>query len=85
MLVVLIQWKKRVKSAVAPFLFRIYPITHSHGWIKSEAYRVVVRVEPLQQPTFRKAQEPFCKRLSALNAYISIGKVLQIKVGTSPV
>ncbi len=62
-----------------------YAITQSHGWIKSEADRVVVRLEPLQQPSRRKAQEQFCKRLNALNAYIPIGKILQIEVGSSPI
>ena len=32
-----------------------YAITKCHGWIKSEADRVVVRLEPLQQPIRRKA------------------------------
>jgi len=62
-----------------------YAITQSHGWIKSEADRVVVRLEPLQQPSRRKAQEQFCKRLNLLSAYIPIGKILQIEVGPSPI
>jgi hypothetical protein len=62
-----------------------YAITQSHGWIKSEADRVVVRLKPLQQPSRRKAQEQFCKRLNVLNAYIQIGKILQIEVGSSPI
>lgn len=62
-----------------------YAITQCHGWIKSEADRVVVRLEPLQQPARRKAQEQFCKRLNALSAYVPIGKILQIEVGPSPV
>ena len=47
-----------------------YAITQCHGWIKSEADRVVVRLEPLQQPSRRKAQEQLCKKLNALSAYI---------------
>ncbi len=62
-----------------------YAITQCHGWIKSEADRVVVRLEPLQQPSRRKAQEQLCKKLTALNAYIPTGKVLQIEVGPSPI
>ena len=62
-----------------------YAITECHGWIKSEADRVVVRLEPLQQPSRRKAQEQLCKKLNALNAYIPIGKILQIEVGQSPI
>ncbi len=62
-----------------------YAITQCHGWIKSEADRVVVRLEPLQQPSRRKAQEQFCKKLNALSAYIPIGKILQIEVGRAPI
>jgi len=61
-----------------------YAITNCHGWVKSEAYRVVVRLEPLQQPSRRKAQEQLCKKLNALNASIPNGKILQIEVGQSP-
>jgi len=62
-----------------------YTITQCHGWIKSEADRVVVRLEPLQQPSRRKAQEQFCNRLNTLNAYIPIGKKLLIEVGPAPI
>jgi len=62
-----------------------YAITQCHGWIKSEADRVVVRLEPLQQPGRREAQEQFCRRLNALGAYIPIGKILQIEVGPPPI
>jgi len=62
-----------------------YAITQCHGWIKSEADRVVVRLEPLQQPSRREAQEQFCRRLNALGAYIPIGKILQVEVGPPPI
>jgi len=62
-----------------------YAITQCHGWIKSEVDRVVVRLEPLQQPSRRKAQEQLCKKLNALSAYIPIGKILQIEVGRAPI
>ena len=62
-----------------------YAITQCHGWIKSEADRVVVRLEPLQQHSRRKAQEQLCKKLNALNAYIPNGKILRIEVGPSPI
>jgi len=62
-----------------------YAITRCHGWIKSEAASVVVRLEPLQQANRRRAQEQLCKKLNALNAYIPIGKILQIEVGPSPI
>ena len=62
-----------------------YAITQCHGWIKTETDRVVVRLEPLQQPSRRKAQGQFCKRLTALSVYIPSGKILQIEVGPSPI
>jgi len=42
-------------------------------------------LEPLQQPSRRKAQEQLCKKLNALNAFIPVGKILQIEVGQSPI
>ncbi len=68
----------------AEYVDLFYAITECHGWIKSEADRVVVRLEPLQQPSRRKAQEQFCKKLTALNVYLPIRKILQIEVGSSP-
>lgn len=62
-----------------------YAITQCHGWIKSETDRVVVRLEPLELPSRRKAQEHLCKKLNALNTYIPNGKILQIEVGPSPI
>ncbi len=62
-----------------------YAITQCHGWIKSEADRVVVRLEPLQQPSRRKAQEQLCKKLNGLNTIIPNGKILRIDVGPSPI
>jgi len=61
-----------------------YAITECHGWVKSEAEKVVVRLEPLQQPSRRMAQDQLCKRLNALRAQLPTGKLLQIEVGTSP-
>ena len=69
----------------AEYVDLFYAITQCHGWIKSETDRVVVRLEPLQQPSRRKAQEQFCKKLNALNVYIPIRKKLQIEVGPSPI
>ena len=62
-----------------------YAITQCHGWIKSEANRVVVRLEPLQQPVRRRAQEQLCNKLNALSAFTPLGKILQIEVGHSPI
>ncbi len=61
-----------------------YAITHCHGWIKSNKHKVTVRIEPLQQPSRRAAQEQFCRKLTGLNAITPTGKSLVIEVGLSP-
>ena len=61
-----------------------YAITHCHGWIKSNKHKVTVRLEPLQQPNRRAAQEQFCRKLTGLNAITPTGKSLVIEVGLSP-
>ena len=69
----------------AEYVDLFYAITQCHGWIKSEADSVVVRLETLQQPSRRKAQEQFCKKLNALSVYIPNRKILKIEVGQSPI
>lgn len=61
-----------------------YAILHCHGWIESTDQWVVVRLEPLQQPSRRLAQELLCRKLSGLGAKIPGGKYLRIEVGYSP-
>jgi len=61
-----------------------YAITHCQGWIKSDKHTVTVRLEPLQQPSRRAAQEQFCRKLTGLNALTPAGKSLVIEVGPSP-
>lgn len=61
-----------------------YAITHCQGWIKSDKHMVTVRLEPLQQPGRRAAQEQFCRKLTGLNALTPAGKSLVIEVGPSP-
>lgn len=61
-----------------------YAITRCHGWIKSTATEVVVRLEPLEQARRRAAQEQLCRRLSGLLAQAPMGKWLVIEVGESP-
>jgi hypothetical protein len=43
-------------------------ILNCHGWIRSDDQLVVVRLEPLQQPARRYAQEQLCRRLMGLGA-----------------
>lgn len=61
-----------------------YAITHCHGWIKSTKQEVIVRLEPLQQPKRRQAQEQLCRKLTGLAARTPKGKWLAIEVGESP-
>ena len=61
-----------------------YAITNCHGWIKSEARKVTVRLEPLQQPSRLAAQQQFCRKLTQLRVVTPAGKLLQIEVGDSP-
>jgi hypothetical protein len=61
-----------------------YAITHCHGWIKSSRHAVTVRLEPLQQPSRRAAQEQFCRKLTGLNALTPTGKSLVMEVGQAP-
>ena len=78
-------WLLSLYPNKAEYVDLFYAITECHGWIKSEADRVVVRLEHLQQPSRRKAQEQFCKKLTALNVYLPNRKILQIEVGPSPI
>jgi hypothetical protein len=61
-----------------------YAITNSHGWIKSDNQKVIVRIEPVQQPSRRSAQIQFCRKLNELAVTTPSGKLLQIEVGHSP-
>ena len=58
-----------------------YAIINCHGWIKSEARKVTVRLEPLQQPSRVAAQQQFCRKLSQLRVITPDRKLLQIEVG----
>lgn len=61
-----------------------YAITSCHGWIKSTAREVRVRLEPLQQSKRRLAQEQLCRKLTSLGVQTPTGKYLVIEVGESP-
>jgi hypothetical protein len=61
-----------------------YAITNCQGWIKSEKHTVTVRLEPLEQPSRRAAQEQLCRKLTSLGALTPAGKSLVVEVGDSP-
>lgn len=62
----------------------LYAMFNCHGWIRSDEKWVVVRMEPLQQPARRYAQEQLCRKLTGLGAKIPGGKWLRVEVGDSP-
>jgi hypothetical protein len=62
-----------------------YAISNCQGWVKSEKHKVTVRLEPLEQPSRRAAQEQLCRKLTSLGALTPAGKSLIIEVGDSPV
>ena len=61
-----------------------YAISNCQGWVKSEKHKVTVRLEPLEQPSRRAAQEQLCRKLTSLGALTPAGKSLAIEVGDSP-
>jgi hypothetical protein len=62
-----------------------YAITNCHGWIKSSKTAVTVRLEALQQPRHRLAQEQLCRRLTSLMTRTPSGKRFLVEVGEAPV
>jgi hypothetical protein len=62
----------------------LYAILNCQGWIRSDDKWVVVRMEALQQPARRYAQEQLCRKLTGLGAKIPGGKWLRVEVGVSP-
>jgi hypothetical protein len=62
-----------------------YAITNCHGWIKSDAQKVTVRLEALEQPSRRAAQIQLCRKLTELGVTTPAGKLLKIEVGASPI
>ena len=59
-------------------------ILNCQGWIRSDGQWVVVRLEPLQQPARRAAQEQLCRKLTGLGAKIPGGKWPRIELGDAP-
>jgi hypothetical protein len=57
-----------------------YAITGCQGWIKSTKTDVTVRLEPLQQPGRRFAQEQLCRKLTNLGARTPTGHGLQLRL-----
>jgi len=80
----MVEWLLPFYDNKNEYIDLFYAITNCHGWIKSEKQKVTVRLEPVQQPSRRAAQEQFCRKLTGLNATTPAGKSLVIEVGPSP-
>ena len=80
----MVDWLRPFLNQDSEVVDLFYAITDCHGWIKSTKQEVIVRLEPLQQPMRRSAQEQLCRKLSSLGAQTPTGKRLLIEVGTRP-
>lgn len=80
----MVEWLLPFYENKNEYIDLFYAITSCHGWIKSEKQKVTVRLEPLQQPGRRAAQEQFCRKLTGLGAITPAGKSLVLEVGQSP-
>lgn len=80
----MVEWLLSFYENKNEYIDLFYAITDCHGWIKSGKNKVTVRIEPLQQPSRRAAQEQFCRKLTELGAITPAGKSLVIEVGKSP-
>jgi hypothetical protein len=80
----MVEWLLPFYDNKNEYIDLFYAITYCQGWIKSGKHTVTVRLEPLQQPSRRAAQEQFCRKLTDLKALTPTGKSLVIEVGLSP-
>jgi hypothetical protein len=80
----MVDWLRPCFSQENELVDLFYAIANCHGWIKSTKEEVIVRLEPLQQPKRRLAQEQFCRKLTSLGAQTPNGKWLALEVGKSP-
>jgi hypothetical protein len=82
---VLLDWLGESYAKDSDRVDLLYAILNCQGWIHSDEQWVVVRMEPLQQPARRYAQEHLCRKLTGLGAKIPGGKWLRVEVGDSPI
>ena len=80
----IVDWLRDYYDSENDLVDLFYAITKSHGWVRSTATEVRVRLEPLQQAKRRAAQEQLCRKLTAYGAQTPTGKFLVIEVGESP-
>ena len=80
----IVDWLRDYYQSENDLVDLFYAITKSHGWVRSTATQVTVRLEPLQQAKRRAAQEQLCRKLAAFGAQTPTGKRLVVEVGGSP-
>ncbi|MCP4262475.1 MAG: helix-turn-helix domain-containing protein [Planctomycetes bacterium] len=80
----MVEWLYPYYENKHEYIDLFYAIAHCQGWIKSEKHRVTVRLEPLEQPSRRAAQEQLCRKLTGLGALTPAGKALVVEVGHCP-
>ncbi len=80
----LVNWLRPLYNCENELVDLFYTISYCHGWIKNTKHEVIVRLEPLEQPKRRQAQEQFCRKLSEIRASLPTGKILRMEVGDSP-
>lgn len=81
----MVDWLRPLFNCENELVDLFYAITYCHGWIKSTTSSVIVRMEPMEQPKRRAAQEQLCRKLTALGAHLPTGKYLIVEVGESPI
>jgi hypothetical protein len=81
----MVDWLRPIYNKENELVDLFYAITDSHGWVKCTRYEVKVRLEPLQQPKRRSAQEFLCRKLTNLGVQLPNGKWLVLEVGDSPI
>ena len=80
----MVEWLLPFYNNKNEYVDLFYAITNCQGWVKSEKHKVTVRLEPLEQPSRRAAQEQLCRKLTGLGALTPAGKSLVVEVGYSP-
>jgi hypothetical protein len=80
----MVKWLSEYYDDADTVVDLFYAIADCHGWIKSTATQVIVRLEPLEQPKRRRAQERLCMRLTSLLARTPTDKHLILEVGEDP-
>jgi len=63
----------------------VYAMSNCQGWVKSTSKEIIFRMEPLQQPKRRKAQESLCRKLNELCTRSQTQKWFVYEVGENPI